>query len=124
MKRILIIVVFLNFITSCRSQKSNLERLEVASFKEHIEQNNIQLIDVRTSKEFKEGAIQNATVISFYEDDFKEEVLKLDKENPVYLYCKGGNRSKKALKILTDLGFKKIYDLKGGYMAWENHIAN
>ncbi|VAV83833.1 hypothetical protein MNBD_BACTEROID02-1730, partial [hydrothermal vent metagenome] len=36
-----------------------------------------------------------------------------------YLYCRSGGRSRKAAKILAEMGFKEIYDLKGGYMAWE-----
>jgi len=41
------------------------------------------------------------------------------------LYCRSGNRSKKSAEKLIDLGFKKIYDLKGGFIEWNlNELKN
>ena len=45
---------------------------------------------------------------------------KFDKDEPLYIYCRSGNRSSKAAAQLTEAGFKKIIDLKGGYKAWKN----
>ena len=56
--------------------------------------------------------------IDYYNSTFKEELDKLDKTKPLLLYCRSGNRSGKAGKIATNLGFKEIYDLEGGYSAW------
>jgi rhodanese-related sulfurtransferase len=42
----------------------------------------------------------------------------LDKKNPIYLYCRSGNRSKKSADILIKLGFSEVYDLKGGFVEW------
>lgn len=42
----------------------------------------------------------------------------LDKEEPVYVYCKSGGRSNRAAKLLQKAGFKTI-DMKGGITAWE-----
>ena len=50
--------------------------------------------------------------------DFREKIQELDRDKPVYLYCRSGNRSGKASKIMDELGFKEIVDLKGGYKAW------
>ncbi|NND78860.1 MAG: rhodanese-like domain-containing protein, partial [Maribacter sp.] len=49
---------------------------------------------------------------------FKQAFEKLDKSKPVYLYCRSGSRSKKAAQKVLDMGFVKVYDLKGGYMRW------
>jgi len=114
--------MILSSLFSCNSQQNNnIERLEVTSFKEYIENKEVQLIDVRTPEEYEQGAIKNAKLINFFGENFKSEVSKLNKKKPVYLYCKGGGRSKKASKVLADLGFTKVYDLKGGYMAWESN---
>jgi rhodanese-related sulfurtransferase len=43
----------------------------------------------------------------------------LDKEIPIYLYCRSGGRSNKAARQLISLGFKEIYDLQGGYLGWK-----
>ena len=37
----------------------------------------------------------------------------------VYVYCKVGGRSASAARTMEDMGFKKIYDLKGGILQWE-----
>jgi rhodanese-related sulfurtransferase len=43
----------------------------------------------------------------------------LPKEAPVFIYCRSGKRSKKAAIQMDCLGFKKIFDLDGGYLAWK-----
>ena len=63
--------------------------------------------------------LKDAQNICVTTDDFKEKVKELDKNKPVYLYCKKGGRSAKAAEILADLGFKEIYDLQGGITNWE-----
>jgi rhodanese-related sulfurtransferase len=138
MKKILLLLITLSIFFSCKSQtkkevkdtktvqteeivqvKDPIKLLDVAAFKEGIANTNIQLIDVRTPKEYEGGHIENATLIDYFSSTFKETLLTLDKEKPLYLYCKSGGRSGKASKILAELGFKEIYDLNGGYMAWE-----
>ena len=54
----------------------------------------------------------------FNKSDFVNEFNKLNKEEPIYLYCSSGNRSQKAAQKLDRLGFKKIFDLRGGYLSW------
>lgn len=79
----------------------------------------VQLIDVRTPDEYKAGHITNAKNINFYAADFKDQMEKLDKSKVIALYCGVGGRSGKASTILTQLGFKTIYDLQGGMSAWK-----
>ena len=107
------------FTLSCTSKKdSNVIVLNVLEFKKEILNQDIQLIDVRTSKEFNQGHISNAKSIDYFSSSFKTELNQLNKEKPVYIYCRSGKRSGKASKIFSELGFKKIYDLNGGYLAW------
>ena len=77
-----------------------------------------QIVDVRTSEEFRQGHISGAIVIDYYKDDFKAQLSKLDKNKPVFVYCAGGGRSGASASLLSDLGFKQIYDLRGGFNAW------
>ena len=78
---------------------------------------NIQLVDVRTSGEYKKGHLKDAALIDFY-GNFKSEVKNLDKSKPVMVYCAVGGRSAKAAKILRNAGFNEVYDMKGGIQAW------
>lgn len=79
-----------------------------------------QLVDVRTLEEFNEGHLKSAQNICVTDNDFAENISKLDKDKPVYLYCRSGKRSAAAAKIMKDLGFKEIYDMDGGFMNWES----
>jgi rhodanese-related sulfurtransferase len=45
-------------------------------------------------------------------------ISKLDKEQPFLIYCAAGGRSAKAGALMQSLGFKKVYELKGGYRNW------
>ena len=80
----------------------------------------IQLVDVRTKEEFQEGHIPNALLIDVKQDNFlKRAKEKLDKQKPIYLYCRSGVRSAKAAKKLIESNeFGKVYCLAGGYLAW------
>lgn len=94
--------------------------LEPAEYKQIINKDSIQFIDVRTPEEYKAGSIEGAENIDFLADDFLKNMEKFDKEEPVYLYCRSGNRSAKAAAQLSEMGFKQIIDLKGGYKAWKD----
>lgn len=74
------------------------------------------LIDVRTSKEYTQGHMDNAINIDFLATNFEEELNKLDKKTPIYLYCRSGKRSAMAVKTAKKLGFKYIFHLDGGYL--------
>jgi len=95
-----------------------IELLNVEDFAKHIKNKNVQIIDVRTEKEFSQGYIEKAKNFDINSGKFNELVLTLDKNKAVYVYCSSGKRSKKASLELQKLGFNKIYDLKGGFLSW------
>ena len=120
MNKFLILVFSISTFFGCKGQPNNvMVKVDVTIFKEALVSNyDIQLVDVRTPKEYNDGHIENAKLIDFLSEDFKIKIQELEKEKPIYLYCRSGRRSGKASKILTDLGFAEIVDLKGGYLAW------
>lgn len=58
------------------------------------------ILDVRTEGEFENGHIKGAGQLNYYAFDFRRKLLMLPKDQPVYLYCNTGWRSKQAAKIL------------------------
>ncbi|WP_299621111.1 rhodanese-like domain-containing protein [uncultured Tenacibaculum sp.] len=118
-KSFIILVTLISFLSCNTSQEtSNVTQLNVVDYKEAITKESVQLIDVRTLKEFDQGHIPKAKSIDYFSSTFKADLNTLDKTKPIYLYCKSGKRSTKASKICDELGFKKIYNLTGGYLAW------
>lgn len=80
----------------------------------------VQLLDVRTEEEWNEGHLDGAVRVDFTADGFAEGVQKaLDEDKPVLIYCRSGNRSARAAKAMEKLGFKTLYDLKGGITDWK-----
>lgn len=79
---------------------------------------NAQLVDVRTPAEYGQGHLEKAKNIDYKNAAFKEQVAKLDKTKPVFVYCLSGGRSGNAAKLLKEEGFSEVYDLAGGYMKW------
>lgn len=121
MKYSLFIILSL-FIFSCtNSQVKEVGRIiSYQEFAKEIKKEGIELLDVRTEREFNSGHIKNSKNIDVLNvEGFTKQIQKLDKNKPIYIYCRTGNRSRRAAKILHKAGFKDIIDLKGGYVAWE-----
>lgn len=123
MKKTTIYTVFLIIATtlvSCNKttkEKANLISAEAAQTL--LQNENIQLIDIRTPKEFNEARIENAQNIDFLSSTFADNIKKLNKEKPILIYCRSGRRSAKSIKKLLEAGFTEIYDLEGGIIKWK-----
>ncbi len=79
---------------------------------------NAVLLDVRTPEEFKSGYIAGATNLDFNAADFSKQIAKLPKDKTYFIYCRSGNRSGKAMKMMAEGGFKKLRNLSGGVIDW------
>lgn len=77
------------------------------------------LIDVRTPEEFAEGHLRKAQNIDYQNDNFKEQISKLDKSKTYYLYCRSGKRTVGAAEVMQKTGFENIVVLEGGLLAWK-----
>ncbi|QIF04344.1 rhodanese-like domain-containing protein [Roseimicrobium sp. ORNL1] len=93
--------------------------VKAAEAEKLVKEHKVQVLDVRTADEYKEGHIKGAKNIDFTENDFESEAAKLDKTKPVLVHCQGGGRSTKSLEVLEKLGFQHIYHLDGGLKGWQ-----
>ncbi|RKS13454.1 thioredoxin domain-containing protein [Flavobacterium sp. 120] len=108
-------------VLSCNGQNSKeIKTIDSKAFAEKIATTqNPQILDVRTPEEFTSDHIDNAKNINWLGTTFVANVEKLDKSQPVFVYCKSGGRSQKAAEKLNELGFKTIYQLDGGMLKWD-----
>lgn len=119
---ILPILFFAAFSLNVAAQETGIKLLPAKAYAQALHSaDQKQIIDVRTPEEFQSGHIAAAKNINLYDQDFKAQLEKLNKQEPVFVYCKVGGRSAKAAKILNELGFVNIYDLDGGMMSWESN---
>ena len=110
-----LLFIFLLTSFSLFSQK----KITQEEFKELITKGNTLVIDVRTPVEFSEAHIKNAINIDYFCKSFSETISKLDKQKSILVYCAAGGRSTSACLDFKKLGFKKVFNLIGGYDDWK-----
>jgi rhodanese-related sulfurtransferase len=76
-----------------------------------------QFIDVRTKEEYAAGHAYRARNIPL--DELRSSLDKLERNEPVYLICQSGRRSKQAAEILVESGFSQAISIEGGMNAWK-----
>lgn len=108
------------FITACTSatEQTAYQDLNVAQFKAKLNEPNIVVLDVRTPAEVAAGKIPDALEIDIQGADFQQKIDALDKDKTYLVYCKAGGRSARACGAMNDKGFKKLYNLTGGFTAF------
>ncbi len=75
------------------------------------------LLDVRTEQEYKEKHIPGAILIPDYELAQRAETELPDKRQVIFVYCRSGNRSETAARMLVKMGYNHVYDI-GGIIDW------
>jgi thioredoxin 1 len=86
-----------------------------AALKEHP---NHQLFDLREKTQFENGHISKAQNLVYSDNEFDTFAKNMSVNNEIFLYCQNGETSLNASVFLEDLGFKKIFILKGGFENW------
>lgn len=83
------------------------------------EKKTLIIIDVRTKEEYDREHFPKAKLINFFGSDFEKKLKGLDKSKAYLLHCQSGGRSRGALRKMQKLGFKEVYHLDGGILAWK-----
>lgn len=119
---ILVLCLSINLIY-CQSKQDNskkaIKNVSADEFENMFYAEGAQLVDVRTREEFDESRIKGAQNIDSNSPDFEKLLTNLDKKSPILVYCLGGSRSSTAAEKMASLGFKKIYNLDGGFLKWK-----
>ncbi len=76
------------------------------------------LVDVRTVQEYSRGSIEGSINIPL--QDLSEEIENEipDKTRTIYVYCLSGSRSVAAVDQMIKMGYKNVYSMKSGILAW------
>ena len=82
-------------------------------FSSLLSSNEIIVIDVRSFEEVKTGVIQDAIHIEWTQIDEEINNIDITKGQPIYLYCRSGNRSGKAAVMLEKIGFTNVINAGG-----------
>ena len=88
---------------------------------DHKSDSGFVVLDVRTPEEYAQGHLPEKTPINldFYAPDFRERLAQLDRGKTYLVYCRTGHRSGETVNFMKELGFRRVYDLQGGILAWQ-----
>ena len=114
-------------VTVCKTPrwqmlKAHIQNLNPTAFKEKITaENDAVLIDVRTPEEHAVNPLPNSLNINYLGEGFWEQIEALEPTKTYLIYCRTGRRSLRACTLMKNGGFdnKKVYNLDGGMVAWE-----
>lgn len=98
----------------------NISAAEAALMIEENKNNpDLVILDVRTPREYSDGHIEGALNIDVMSESFNGLAGKLDTGKTYLIHCRSGKRSAKAAALMKVLGFRDIYHIEGGIIAWE-----
>ncbi|OOG77470.1 rhodanese-like domain-containing protein [Algoriphagus sp. A40] len=119
--KLVYLFVFLLFGASSFAQtaeKDSIKVISIEKFEKMADKKTNMVVDVRTPEEVAEGHLAGSLNINFLGENFAQEIETLDKKKTYLLYCRTGNKSRKAADLMEKAGFKHVYMLEGGITAW------
>ncbi len=104
--------------------QDSVTAIDVNAAKEFVAwDENAVIMDVRTPIEYEMSHITGSVNVSVQDESFNNMVIALDPNKTYIVHCTknpGDGRSSHALETLKSLGFKHLYSLEGGYVAWKD----
>jgi rhodanese-related sulfurtransferase len=107
------------------AQDTTGKAISSEQFEKRMHKRKVTVLDVRTPEEYAEGHLHDAVHINVLDSaGFVSRIQSLKKNRTYLLYCKSGRRSGKALVMMQQQGFQKLYHLDGGITAWKGPVEN
>jgi rhodanese-related sulfurtransferase len=101
------------------AQAKAFKNVGVAEFDKLRADKQNQVLDVRTAPEFAKGHMPGAINIDVNAPDFAQKIATLDNKQTYLVHCAAGARSARACGKMSQLNFSNLYNLEGGFKAWE-----
>ena len=104
---------------------TGFENLDSHSFEDQYNSDeNAVLLDTRTPAEYDEVRIPDSQLMNIVDPDFMNKLQNLDRTKNYYLYCRTGNRSFQAARLMVNHGFENVYNLKSGIVRWHGETES
>ncbi len=110
--------LFIVINSAIEAQELSINHVNALDFESMMKERPGVLVDVRTLWEFEGNHIPGALQINYYAFNFRRKILALPKDQPIYLYCRNGYRSRRAAEILAENGYNDIFNLESGINDW------
>jgi SulP family sulfate permease len=104
--------------TSTGRLRYPMNHLSVVEFEDSVAEagDNALLIDVREPEEYARGHLSNSHLLPLRK--LVGEIEELPRDRPVFLVSRSGRRSTRAMRLMIDMGFEEVFNLKGGVLSW------
>lgn len=96
---------------------ANMSPEEARAFIKTHPRDAYQILDVRQPREYEQGHLAGALLMPVKE--VTTRIAELDRNKPLLVYCHLGMRSKAACQLLLAEGFREVYNMSGGIVAWQ-----
>lgn len=87
--------------------------------KNHKNDDNVVILDIRTKEEFDRGHLENAILLDYSQTSFPSEIEKLNKDKRYIIMDSIGRKSMNTLELMKELRIEKSHAVKGGYEEWK-----
>jgi len=125
LKTTLLLSISLLLISGCSSEQApqetiNINARQAVSLLE--ENDNIAIIDVRSSREYRQGHIPRARLIPYNSPDFSSRINSYtnNQYDTILIYCRRGVRSRRILPLVNEHTEANLYHLQSGIREWIN----
>lgn len=114
----ILVLLLISFVACSQTTEGKYHKADNNAFAAQMKNENAVILDVRTPEEYAAGHIPNAILINYNAPDFAARIDSLSKSKSYLVYCAAGGRSAKASTIMSEKGFKDVYNLEGGFSQW------
>ncbi len=121
--------VFIGLLIALSAQagddsQSSATVIEANAAKDFVtEHRDAVILDVRTPIEYEMSHITGSVNVDVQDQSFEDMVANLDPNKKYIVHCAknpAGGRSSRALESMQKMGFKHLYSLEGGFVAWKD----
>lgn len=116
----LLVVLALVIKAEYDSQAGRASQVDPAAAIRLMNNDDAVVVDVREAADFKKGHIKNAKNIPMSSLKQQLDGIANQKEKPVLMYCRSGNISGRACRLLKKSGYTDVHNLAGGILGWQD----
>ena len=115
-----VVVSTLLIINEIRTRLYGAPQLGPHAATQTLNADNTVVLDVREANEYQQGHLANAVHIPLGQLSKRIQELEKFRNQTLVTYCRTGNRSNSAARLLRKQGFSSVFNLAGGIVAWQN----
>lgn len=113
-----VLIVHVAAAQQTRPSDAKAPRIGIERFDQMRHDRDTVVLDVRTAAEFNRGHVPGAMNLDISDPQFRKKAAELDRSEVYLVHCARGVRSDRAVRILSTLGFERLFDYHGGFDEW------